>query len=93
MGIDVYSPLGILKGTTDIYLASGRHRTENKVYLNKYQADLKDTKREWNLSMFYDTKIKEDTNFKTRFGVRINPEHQENVKPDYFGMIGLSFAF
>ncbi|MBQ2810818.1 MAG: S8 family serine peptidase [Alphaproteobacteria bacterium] len=93
MGIDVYSPLGILKGTADIYLASGRHRTENNVYLNKYQADLKDTKREWNLSMFYDTKIKEDTNFKTRFGVRINPEHQENVKPDYFGMIGLSFAF
>ena len=93
IGLDIYSPLGIKKGTADIYLASGRHPTEDKVYLHKYQVDLKDNKREWNISMFYDTKIKEDTNFKTRFGVRINPEHQENAKPDYFGMFNFSFSF
>ena len=61
--------------------------------MNKYQTSLKDKAREWDFSMFYNTKIKDDTNFKTRFGIRINPEHEQNAKPDYFGMFNLNFAF
>ncbi len=93
LGFDIYSPLRIVKGIANIYLASGRHPTENKVYMHKYQASLKDTQREWDLSMFYNTKLKEETNFKTRLGIRLNPEHDANSKPDYFGMFNLNFAF
>lgn len=93
IGLDVYSPLRIVKGSADIVLASGRHQTENKIYLNKYHTSLKDTDREWDVSMFYNKQIKDDANFKTRFGVRFNPEHDANAKPDYFGMFNLNFAF
>lgn len=93
IGLDVYSPLRIVKGSTDIVLASGRHQTENKIYLNKYHTSLKDTDREWDVSMFYNKQIKDDANFKTRFGVRFNPEHDASAKPDYFGMFNLNFAF
>ena len=93
IGLDIYSPLRIINGTADIMLANGRHPTEDKVYMNKYQTSLKDKAREWDFSMFYNTKIKDDANFKTRFGIRINPEHEQNAKPDYFGMFNLNFAF
>ena len=43
--------------------------------------------------MFYNQQIKDDANFKTRFGVRFNPEHDASAKPDYFGMFNLNFAF
>ncbi len=93
IGLEVYSPLRIVKGNADIFLATGRHPTEDKVYLNKYSASLKDDAREWDLSMFYNTKLKNDTIFKSRLGIRLNPEHDANAKPDYFGMFNLNFVF
>lgn len=93
IGLDIYSPLRIVKGTADIYLASGRHPTEDKLYVQKYSASIKDDAQEWDLSMFYNTKLKNDTNLKTRFGIRLNPEHDANARPDYFGMFNLNFAF
>lgn len=93
IGFELYSPLRIVKGNANIFLATGRHPTEDKAYLNKYTASLKDDAREWDLSMFYNTKLKNDTMFKSRFGIRLNPEHEANAKPDYFGMFNLNFAF
>ena len=91
-GLDVYSPLRITKGTASISLASGRHPTEDTIYKNNYQTSLKDDTREWDFSMFYNTKIKDEATFKTRFGIRLNPEHDATAKPDYFGMFNLNFA-
>ena len=58
-----------------------------------FTAGLKPTAREYDLSLFYMNEISPDLSWAGETGVRLNPDHQADVAPDYRGMVGVKWEY
>lgn len=92
-GVQLSSPLRIRKGTLNVSLPVGRHPTEDIYYYNTYHANMKPKARELDLSMYYQGNMTQDLSLQGELGVRLNPDHQADVAPDYRGMVGVKWNY
>lgn len=89
-GAFLSSPLRIKKGTAQLRLPNGRDYHTNTIYFDDIHTSVKSAKREWDSGIYGMYALSPNLRFKAQGGVRLNPEHQANVKPDYqvlFGML------
>lgn len=92
-GFDAHAPMKIVKGKASLHLPIGRHPTQDIVYYHDASVSMKPEAREWIFSLFYQGNVSKDLEMQTKLGVRLNPEHQKNVKPDYFGLVNLNMNY
>lgn len=93
IGLQVSSPLRVRKGSMNVSLPVGRHPSEDIYYYDTYKADMKPKARELDLSMYYQGNVTEELSLQSEMGVRLNPDHQSNVAPDYRGMVGVKWEY
>ena len=93
VGLDLTSPLRIRRGNALFDIPVGRHPTDDIVYRRQYRASLRPAAREWDISAFYNRMISDSLNFQTKWGVRLNPEHQKGASPDYFGLFNMNWMY
>lgn len=92
-GLQVSSPLRVKKGTLNVSLPVGRHPTEDIYYYNTYNVNMKPKARELDLSLYYQGNVSDEVSVQSELGVRLNPDHQSDVAPDYRGMVGMKWAY
>ena len=92
-GLQVSSPLRVRKGTLNVSLPVGRHPTEDIYYYDTYKANMKPKAREIDLSMYYQGNMTDEVSLQSEMGVRLNPDHQADVSPDYRGMVGVKWNY
>ena len=91
-GVRANSPLYIRKASATFNLPIARDAKENVIYRQHFTTDLKSEAREWDLGVFA-THQAECWHFSAESMVRINPEHQANVKNDYRLMFSFGFDY
>ncbi len=92
-GLQVSSPLRVRKGTMNVTLPVGRHETEDIYYYETYKANMKPKARELDMSMYYQGNVTDEVSLQSEMGVRLNPDHQADVAPDYRGMVGVKWEY
>jgi len=92
LGFRTESPLYLRKATAEFDLPVARDATEDVVYRKKIKADLTSEAREWDFSVFSTYRI-DNWKFQTEAMVRLNPEHQSDVKNDYRLMFSFGFDY
>lgn len=88
-GAFVSSPLHIKKGTAYMHVPSGRDYHSNTIYFDHIHASIKSEKREWDTGIYGMYAVSPNLRLKAQGGIRFNPEHQDNVKPDYQLLFGM----
>ncbi len=89
-GLQLVSPLRVRSGVAMVNLPVARDAYENKVYHQLVAADLKPTAREYDIGLYYSDAFKENCLFQSEIGVRLNPDHMADAKPDWRALLGLS---
>ena len=92
MGMRANSPLYIRKAHAVFDLPVARDATEDIIYRERITADLKSDAREWDFSVFGIHQM-ENCHLQTEAMVRVNPEHQADVKNDYRIMFSFGFDY
>ena len=92
-GFQISSPLRIRKGAMNVSLPVGRHATEDIYYYQDYSVNMKPKARELDLSMYYQGNVSDEVSLQGELGVRLNPDHQADVAPDYRGMVGVKWKY
>lgn len=92
-GLQVSSPLRVRKGSLNVSLPVGRHPTEDIYYYDTYKANMKPKARELDVSMYYQGNVTDEISLQSEMGVRLNPDHQSDVVPDYRGMVGVKWEY
>ena len=92
LGFRANSPLYIRKATAMFDLPVARDATQDIIYRKQVRADLHSEAREWDFSLF-STHKQDNYHFQAEGMVRINPEHQANVKNDYRLMLSFGFDY
>ena len=93
VGLMLTSPLRIKKGTASFDMPMGRDYYSDTVYREIYKASLKPTAREYDWALYYAKELNPDIHFKAQTGVRINPDHQSDLDPDYQMLLGFDWKF
>ena len=91
-GVRANSPLYIRKATAMFDLPVARDAKENIIYRKQIKADLRSETREWDFSLFA---VRQTDNWQLQCEsmIRLNPEHQGNVKNDYRLMFSFGFNY
>ena len=92
-GVQLSSPLRVRTGNLNVSLPVGRHPTEDIYYYQTYNLDMKPKARELDLSMYYQGNVTDEVSVQSELGVRLNPDHQADVAPDYRGMVGVKWNY
>lgn len=93
MGVQLVSPLRIRKGHAMFDLPMGRDYYTDTVYREKFKASLKPDAREYDISIYYAKELKPKMHLKAQTGIRLNPDHQKDAKPDYQTLMGLDWLW
>lgn len=91
-GLMVASPLRVHQGSATFDLPLGRDDQQDLVHRGQYKVDLKPSAREYNISTYYMKQFKHAM-FRNEFGMRLNPDHDQEAKTDYRVLMGLDFLF
>ena len=92
LGVRSESPLYLRKATAEFDLPVARDAKEDVIYREKIRADLTSEAREWDFSVFSSYRV-DNWKFQTEAMVRLNPEHQSDVKNDYRLMFSFGFDY
>ncbi len=92
-GVFLSSPLRIKRGVLKYKLPSGRDYYSDRVYFNEGRASLAGTKREWDTGIYGAYTLTPDIRMKAQTGIRFNPEHQADAKPDYQVLFGIDWKW
>ena len=93
VGLSLASPLRVKKGNALFDMPTGRDYYSDTVYREIYKASLKPTAREYDWSVYYAKEINPAMHLKAQTGVRINPDHQSDLDPDYQMLFGFDWKF
>ena len=93
LGFQISSPLRVYDGYADFDIATGRDNYSDTVYRKNVRASLRPSAREYKFAVYHNRELLEKIMFKSEMAVRLNPEHQSGVEPDYRAMFGLSWSF
>ena len=93
LGFQISSPLRVYDGYADFDIAVGRDNYSDTVYRKNVRAGLRPSAREYKFAVYHNRELWEDVMFKSEMAVRLNPDHQSGVAPDYRTMFGLSGSF
>ena len=93
LGFQISSPLRVYKGAADFDIAVGRDNYSDTVYRENVRAGLKPSAREYMFALYHNRELWEKVMMKSEMAVRLNPDHQASVDPDYRAMFGLSWDF
>ncbi|MBP5398819.1 MAG: S8 family serine peptidase [Alphaproteobacteria bacterium] len=93
LGFQISSPLRVYDGYADFDIAVGRDNYSDTVYRKNVRASLRPSAREYKFALYHNRELLEKIMFKSEMAVRLNPDHQSGVDPDYRAMVGLSWSF
>ena len=92
VGLSLSTPLSVVKGRAGLKYASGRDNYSDTVYMQKLTSSLKPAAQEYDLSLYYQGKPKEDFGLMGKVETRFNADGEKGVT-DYIGIIGASKTF
>ncbi|MCL2505832.1 MAG: S8 family serine peptidase [Alphaproteobacteria bacterium] len=91
LGLQVSSPLRIVKGRAAFDLPLERDLQEDRIHRGRYTADLKPEQREYNIGLYY-MEEREDLTFRGEIGTRLNPDHID-AKPEHRALLGVGWKW
>ena len=93
LGLSVSSPLRVRSGKVRFDFPVGRSASDDTVYRETFTGSIKPAARELDFALFYRDALTEALTIQSELSMRLNPDHQQNVEPDYRAMFGLKWDY